>query len=53
MASGRDIAAFVSKHTGKNFVGLYDAAEERDNQMEMEAKKSFNNLIERIEKLQR
>jgi hypothetical protein len=48
MKTGRDLAAFITKHTGEDYVGLYDAAvEEEEIQME-NTKKNFNNLVERI-----
>ena len=48
MITGKDIAKFVTKHTGKDYVGLYDAAVEEE-QVQMEnTKKNFNNLVGRI-----
>lgn len=51
MATGRDIAQFISKETGQDFVGLYDASKEQ--QMQAEQKKvnvkgSFKSLVERM-----
>ena len=48
MITGKDIAQFLTKHTGEDYVGLYDAAVEEE-QIQMEnTKKIFNNLVERI-----
>ena len=48
MATGRDIAQFLTQHTGKDYVGLYDEAVKED-QFQMEnAKKVFNGLMEKI-----
>ena len=47
MKTGRDFAEFLTKHTGKDYVGLYDAAVEEE-QVQMEnAKKEFKGLVER------
>ena len=48
MKTGRDLAAFITKHTGEDYVRRYDTAvEEEEIQME-NTKKIFNNLVERI-----
>ena len=48
MKTGRDFAEFLTKHTGKDYVGLYDAAVEEE-QVQMEnAKKEFKGLVARI-----
>ena len=46
--TGRDIAKFATEVTGKNYVGLYDEAEEQDNMMKTEAQNKFKNLINRM-----
>lgn len=50
MANGRDLAAFITKHTGMDYVGLYDAAEEQDRMNVENTKKNFDNIMERIKK---
>ena len=51
MATGRDIAQFISQETGQDFVGLYDASKEQQVQAEQKKvnlKDSFKNLVERM-----
>lgn len=48
MATGRDIARFVSQATNANFVGLYDEAEKNDEMMKTEAQMKFKGLVERM-----
>ena len=51
MATGRDIAQFISKETGQDFVGLYDASKEQQMQAEQKkvnVKDSFKSLVERM-----
>jgi len=48
MKSGRDFAKFLTKHTGKDYVGLYDASV-KEEQVQMEnIKKEFKGLVNRI-----
>ena len=51
MATGRDVARFVSQLTGGNFVGLYDEAEKNDEMMKNEAQEKFKSLDERMNKV--
>jgi hypothetical protein len=51
MATGRDVARFVSQLTGGNFVGLYDEAEKNDEMMKNEAQEKFKSLVERMNKV--
>jgi hypothetical protein len=48
MATGRDVAKFVTQMTNKNFVALYDEAEQNDNQLKTEAQNKFKNLVDRM-----
>ena len=51
MATGRDIAQFISKETGQDFVDLYDASKEQQMQAEQKkvnVKDSFKSLVERM-----
>ena len=51
MATGRDIAQFISQETGQDFVSLYDASKEQQIQAEQKkvnVKDSFKSLVERM-----
>ena len=51
MGTGRDIAQFISKETGQDFVDLYDASKEQQMQAEQKkvnVKDSFKSLVERM-----
>lgn len=48
MATGRDIAKFVSQMTGQDYVGLYDEAEAQDGALKMEAQNKFKDMVKRM-----
>ena len=48
MATGRDVAEFVSKLTGEDYVGLYDMGEENEKLKVERARKLFRDITERI-----
>ena len=48
MATGRDIARFVTNLTNQDYISLYDDGEKYDDEMKNEAKKNFFNLVERM-----
>lgn len=50
MATGRDLAKFVTQLTGKDYVSLYDEAVENEEMQAENIKKQFNNILEKIEK---
>ena len=49
MATGKDIAKFVSMVTGNNdFLKMYEESEEMNSQLKNEAKENFSNLLNRM-----
>jgi len=50
MATGRDIAKFVTQITGKDYISLYDEAVKNDEIQTENIRKNFNNILERIKK---
>ena len=48
MATGRDLAKFLSQQTGQDYVGLYDEAVREDEIQTENAKKAFNSLVNKI-----
>jgi len=50
MATGRDIAKFVTQITGKDYISLYDEAVRNDEIQTENIRKKFNNIFERMKK---
>ena len=48
MATGRDIAKFLSQQTGQDYVGLYDEAVKEEQIQTENAKKAFTSLVKKI-----
>lgn len=46
--TGRDVAKFVTQVTGEDYLGFYDEAEEEDTRMKTEAMNRFNNILYRM-----
>ena len=48
MATGRDVAKFLSQQTGQDYVSLYDEAVKEEQIQTENAKKAFNSLVNKI-----
>ena len=48
MATGRDIAKFLTQKTGQNYVSLYDEAVKEEQIQAENTKKTFTKLVKRI-----
>lgn len=48
MATGRDVAKFVTQITGDNYLALYDEAEAYNDKLKTEVQQKFKGLVERM-----
>ena len=48
MATGRDVAKFLSQQTGQDYVSLYDEAVKEEQMQTENTKKTFRKLVNKI-----